>query len=64
MEDVLDLYNDPYDEHRPVICFDESSKALRGHGSGSLPANRERSHGSITATNATGKNEPTSPRNR
>ena len=31
MEDVLTLYHEPYDENRPVICFDESSKALRGH---------------------------------
>jgi hypothetical protein len=38
MEDVLDLYHEPYDETRPVICFDESSKALRGHESDPLPA--------------------------
>ncbi|WP_254522232.1 hypothetical protein [Natrinema caseinilyticum] len=25
LEDVLDLYHEPYDETRPVICFDESS---------------------------------------
>ena len=23
MEDVLDLYNEPYDPKRPVVCFDE-----------------------------------------
>ncbi len=28
MEDVLDLYHEPYDETRPVICFDETSKEL------------------------------------
>ncbi|EMA56514.1 hypothetical protein C451_02288 [Halococcus thailandensis JCM 13552] len=38
MEDVLDLYREPYDENRPVICFDESSKALRGHKRDPLPA--------------------------
>jgi hypothetical protein len=38
MEDVLDLYHEPYDENRPVICFDESSKALRSHERGPLPA--------------------------
>ena len=38
MEDVLDVYHDPYDEKRPVICFDESSKALRGHERDPLPA--------------------------
>ena len=28
MEDVLDLYAEPYDPSRPVICFDESSTQL------------------------------------
>ncbi len=28
MEDVLDLYEMPYDPERPVVCFDESSKQL------------------------------------
>jgi len=37
MEDVFDLYHEPYDETRPVICFDGSSKALRGHESDPLP---------------------------
>ena len=26
MEDVLDLYAEPYDPERPVVCFDETSK--------------------------------------
>ena len=38
MEDVLALYHELYDEARPVICFDESSKALRGHERNLLPA--------------------------
>lgn len=38
METVLQLYHKPYDEKRPVICFDESSKALRGHKRDPLPA--------------------------
>ena len=25
MEDVLDLYAEPYDPQRPVVCFDETS---------------------------------------
>ena len=25
MEDVLDLYAEPYDPDRPVVCFDETS---------------------------------------
>ncbi len=28
MEDVLDLYGEPYDPHRPVVCFDETSTQL------------------------------------
>lgn len=28
MEDVLDVYKRPYDEKKPVICMDESSKQL------------------------------------
>ncbi len=28
MEDVLDLYEQPYDEKRPVVCFDESPEQL------------------------------------
>lgn len=29
MEDVLDLYEKPYDPKEPVLCFDEKSKELR-----------------------------------
>ena len=28
MEDVLDLYAEPYDPSRPVVCFDETSTQL------------------------------------
>ena len=28
MEDVLDLYVEPYDPKRPVVCFDETSTQL------------------------------------
>lgn len=28
MEEVLDLYQQPYDEKEPLVCFDESSKQL------------------------------------
>ncbi len=28
MEDVLDLYAEPYDPRRPVVCFDETSTQL------------------------------------
>ena len=30
MEDVLDLYAEPYDPERPVVCFDETSTQLLG----------------------------------
>jgi hypothetical protein len=30
MEDVLELYAEPLDPARPVVCFDEASKELRG----------------------------------
>ncbi len=28
MEDVLDLYAEPYDPDRPVVCFDETFTQL------------------------------------
>jgi hypothetical protein len=30
MEDVLEVYQRPYDPHRPLICMDETSKQLVG----------------------------------
>jgi hypothetical protein len=30
MEDVLELYAEPHDPSRPVVCFDEASKELHG----------------------------------
>ncbi len=30
MEDVLELYAEPHDPKRPVVCFDECSKELHG----------------------------------
>lgn len=37
MEDILDVYQQPYDPHRPVVCFDEKSKELHGTPHGALP---------------------------
>ncbi len=37
MEDVLDVYQRPYDAKRPVVCLDETSKALHTTPRGSLP---------------------------
>ena len=38
MEDVLDLYAEPYDPQRPVVCFDESPTQLLADSRPSLPA--------------------------
>ena len=38
MEDVLDLYEEPYDPDRPVVCFDETSKQLTADKSPGIPA--------------------------
>ena len=38
MEDVLDLYAEPYDPQRPVVCFDETSTQLLAEVSEPLPA--------------------------
>ena len=38
MEDVLDLYAEPYDPQRPVVCFDETSTQLLAGVTEPLPA--------------------------
>jgi hypothetical protein len=38
MEDVLDVYQRPYDRDYPVVCMDESSKQLVGEVAGPVPA--------------------------
>jgi hypothetical protein len=40
MEDVLDLYAEPFDEKRPVVGFDETSKQLISETRLPLPARR------------------------
>ena len=37
MEDVLDLYAEPYDADRPVVCFDETSTQLLAEVRAPLP---------------------------
>ena len=37
MEDVLRVYERPYDPAYPVVCIDEKHKELRGHGAGREP---------------------------
>lgn len=36
MEDVLDVYQRPYDPKQPVVCFDETSKELHDTPRGSI----------------------------
>jgi hypothetical protein len=38
MEDVLDQYEQPYDPHRPLVCFDEGLKQLIAETRVGLPA--------------------------
>ena len=38
MEDVLELYHEPYDPRYPIVCFDESSKQLIKETRQPLPA--------------------------
>ena len=38
MENVLDLYAEPYDPQRPVVCFDETSTQLLAETRPALPA--------------------------
>jgi len=38
MEDVLDLYAEPSDPKRPVVCFDESPTQLIGQVRQPIPA--------------------------
>ncbi len=41
MEEVLDLYEEPYDEKRPVVCFDERPCQLLADVREPLPARPE-----------------------
>lgn len=38
MEDVLSVYQRPYDPRRPVVCLDETSRQLLGETRAALPA--------------------------
>ncbi len=44
MEDVLDVYERPYDPARPVICLDETSRQLLGEVRPPLPPGRPGRH--------------------
>ena len=51
MEDVLEVYQRPYDARRPVVCLDEQSKQLERETREPLPARSART----TNTNATAR---------
>ena len=53
MEDVLELYAERPNAHRPVVCFDETPSQLIGEARVPVPASRERPRGSTTSTCAT-----------
>ena len=50
MEDLLDLYAEPYDPRRPVVCFDETSTQLLAETRPSLPPRPGRNSGLPTVT--------------
>ena len=55
MEDVLELYAEPYDPARPVVCFDEASKEIRGDVAPPVPRRRGRLPNKIMNTPVTGQ---------
>ena len=55
MEDVLDLYAEPPDPARPVVCLDESPVQLIGQVREPIPAAPGQSRASITSTAATAR---------
>ena len=55
MEEVLDLYEEPYDPRRPVVCFDETSTQLLADTRTSLPS---WNHGMLDPNVITGSWQP------
>ena len=53
MEDVLDLYAEPYDPQRPVVCFDEAStQSAVGRAARRCPPSRDGCGGRTTSIGA------------
>ena len=50
MEDVLDLYAEPFDPQRPVVCFDETSTQMVSDARPALPAEPGQPRRRITST--------------
>jgi transposase len=55
MEDVLDLYAEPADPKRPVVCFDETPTQLIGEVRQPIPARRVSRSGMTMNTSATAR---------
>ena len=63
MEDVLDLYAEPYDPSRPVVCFDETSTQLLADVREPLPSSRDDLGGRITSIDVAAPATSCSPAN-
>ena len=53
MEDVLDLYEEPYDPQRPTVCFDETPLSSLGRVAYLSQPGRDGESGSTMSTGAT-----------
>jgi hypothetical protein len=59
MEDVVDLYEEPYDSNKPLICFDELPYQLVAETRAPLPAKPGRpQRATTTTTSARGHDQP------
>ncbi len=58
MEDVLDLYEEPYDSNKPLICFDELPYQLVAETRAPLPAPSLVAR-SVTTTSTSARARPT-----
>jgi hypothetical protein len=58
MEDVLDLYEEPYDSNEPLICFDELPYQMVAETRMPLPVGSLDTH-SATTTSTSARARPT-----
>jgi hypothetical protein len=62
MEEILDLYEEPYDPNRPVVCFDERPCQLLADVRDPLPmepAGRPKKNKSASTSNMSAEVQPT-----
>jgi len=55
MEDVLEVYEQPYDPQEPVVCLDEKPVTLHADVRPASPAKPGGRRGAITNTNVVGQ---------